>query len=266
MEIGRLFMEIDPYRRLEARQLAELAFSFQEKTWTPGMVVVESGHPVHWFGLIQSGVVEVSGVDEGGEERSCAVLHGGDMIFTLSLMTGMAATVSMTCRKATVAWVQPRDIFMQSMERYEVLKEFFYEKIMHSMQKTKKRDGDVTGEREETGLCADYNVYVFWKKMMQYLDENYQNNATVEEVARDFAMNRFCFAKKIKNYTGLTYKQHLNRKRIAEAKKLLARQVYNVTETAYAVGFNDSSYFARIFREHEGCSPREYQSMSRNKA
>jgi two-component system response regulator YesN len=56
----------------------------------------------------------------------------------------------------------------------------------------------------------------------------------------------------------LSFKQYLNRKRIEAAKELLAQREYNITEVGYAVGFNDASYFSRVFREVEGCSPRDH--------
>jgi AraC-like DNA-binding protein len=63
--------------------------------------------------------------------------------------------------------------------------------------------------------------------------------------------------------TGLTPIKYLNRYRIRQARILLAQGEMNVTEVALAVGFTDPSYFARVFRDEIGISPRAYQGGER---
>jgi AraC-like DNA-binding protein len=46
--------------------------------------------------------------------------------------------------------------------------------------------------------------------------------------------------------------------RIREAKRLLRAPGARVTDVCYAAGFNDPSYFGRVFRQHLGASPAEW--------
>jgi two-component system response regulator YesN len=47
-----------------------------------------------------------------------------------------------------------------------------------------------------------------------------------------------------------------------QAKRLLANPSMPVADVAAAVGFNDPSYFTRVFRRQEGVSPSEYRATS----
>ena len=51
-------------------------------------------------------------------------------------------------------------------------------------------------------------------------------------------------------------------KLINKAKEYMS-QGKRIYEIAQMVGFDDVSYFSRVFRKHEGCSPREYENRLR---
>jgi AraC-like DNA-binding protein len=48
-----------------------------------------------------------------------------------------------------------------------------------------------------------------------------------------------------------------------EARRLLRTPGQSIAEFAYGVGFQDSNYFSRAFRQHHGMSPREFRDMAR---
>ena len=51
--------------------------------------------------------------------------------------------------------------------------------------------------------------------------------------------------------------------RMREARQLLRAPGQSIAEVAYAVGFQDSNYFSRSFKQHHGMSPREFRDMAR---
>ena len=53
--------------------------------------------------------------------------------------------------------------------------------------------------------------------------------------------------------------QYLNEYRVEKACALLENTAYSVTDAALAVGFDDASYFARVFKKQTGVSPRNYR-------
>lgn len=58
---------------------------------------------------------------------------------------------------------------------------------------------------------------------------------------------------------GLTLSTWLARERVAQARTLLEETTYNISEVGWACGFNEPSYFIRIFKRHTSMTPREYR-------
>ncbi len=70
------------------------------------------------------------------------------------------------------------------------------------------------------------------------------------------------FSRVFKREHGLTFCDFLLRSRVAKAWELLASPRATVSEVAFAVGFNDLSYFTRIFRRYTGTPASEYRKAS----
>ena len=59
--------------------------------------------------------------------------------------------------------------------------------------------------------------------------------------------------------TGITFTRHVQSRRVAEAKRMLAETDQTITEICFACGFNSLTHFNRVFRSREKCSPRQYR-------
>ena len=62
-----------------------------------------------------------------------------------------------------------------------------------------------------------------------------------------------------------TISGYIRRRRLEECRKRLADPMWmrrSITELAYAWGFNNTTHFARVFREHYGVSPRDYRNAN----
>lgn len=68
--------------------------------------------------------------------------------------------------------------------------------------------------------------------------------------------SRFC--RVFKKEHGMTFSDYLMRHRVSTARELLASSPSPIKEVAFAVGFDDLSYFSRVFRRYAGASPSEY--------
>jgi AraC-like DNA-binding protein len=73
-------------------------------------------------------------------------------------------------------------------------------------------------------------------------------------------MRRFAFSRAFHAAVGVTFREHVIRARISEACRMLVEGGHTVTEVAFATGFTDGSYFARVFRRHTGTLPSHYRA------
>ena len=92
-----------------------------------------------------------------------------------------------------------------------------------------------------------------------YIEENYKNGS-LTEAAKLLHYDFYWLSREIKNRTGKTYTEHLQEKRLSQAAFLLKNTVLSVEEIALAVGYENKSYFHRIFNEKYKVSPRKYRT------
>lgn len=101
------------------------------------------------------------------------------------------------------------------------------------------------------------------RQAMAYIHEHYVKPISREDLARHVAVNERYLTRCFQQEAGITPITYLTRYRIKQAKALLARGDMSVTEVALAVGFSDSGYFSRVFRDEVGVSPSAYQRGER---
>ena len=88
---------------------------------------------------------------------------------------------------------------------------------------------------------------------------NAKRNITLSDIARHVGMNRASFCVFFKKATGKTFINYLNEFRIELACQLLKNSQDNIADICYETGFNDISYFNRIFKRFKKVSPTEYR-------
>lgn len=99
--------------------------------------------------------------------------------------------------------------------------------------------------------------------VIQYINENYELNLNIEELARMFDISSRYIRKCFVQETGTSCQHYINSLRIGKAKELLWFTSYTVTEIAMRTGFNSSQYFCRIFQQYTEMSPLEYRNLWR---
>ncbi len=100
--------------------------------------------------------------------------------------------------------------------------------------------------------------YELMKKAMLYISNNFSSNVTLEEVANHVHLNPAYFSSVFKQSAGSSFKEYLNMVRIEESKRLLANTDYSIIDIAIATGFEDQSYFSKVFKKYTGLTPKQY--------
>lgn len=97
-------------------------------------------------------------------------------------------------------------------------------------------------------------------KALKYIEENYKT-ANLTELSKDLNHSVSSLSKIIKNSTGSTFKELLQNKRLNQATHLLSATKLPITDIIYMVGYDNTSYFHRIFKEKYQVSPKYYRDM-----
>lgn len=97
------------------------------------------------------------------------------------------------------------------------------------------------------------------KKAIRYISRNFASPLTLEEVAGEVHLNPAYFSTMFKQSTGSSFKEYLNMVRIEESKRLLSNTDYSVIDIAVATGFEDQSYFSKVFKKYTGLTPKQYR-------
>lgn len=98
-------------------------------------------------------------------------------------------------------------------------------------------------------------------KAARYIQQNFSRTLTLEEIADVLNIDRTYFCKMFKKKTGFGFSEYIKEVRVMEAAKLLSETDLSITEVALSVGYNDSSYFAKVFKNIKGTTPLVFRKM-----
>jgi transcriptional regulator GlxA family with amidase domain len=98
------------------------------------------------------------------------------------------------------------------------------------------------------------------KKAQEYIEKNFEEKITVNQLADAFAVGRRSLERRFKKATCNTVTEYIQRVKIEAAKKDLETGKKNVNEVMYDVGYSDVKAFRSIFKKITGLSPIEYRN------
>ena len=104
------------------------------------------------------------------------------------------------------------------------------------------------------------NLYI--RRALNCMARDYGSPITLESVAGKVGLSPSYFSALFHRTVGTGFREHLNRIRIEESRRLLLSTDYSLTDIAVAVGFADQSYFCKIFRQIVGITPGRFRSGS----
>lgn len=100
------------------------------------------------------------------------------------------------------------------------------------------------------------------RDVIRVLSENFRKpDLELADVARKLGLSPSQLSRVLNQQVGTSFRQLLRNVRLEEAKRMLASGKYSVKEVAASVGFSDSHYFSRSFKELTGLSATEYRAQ-----
>lgn len=109
----------------------------------------------------------------------------------------------------------------------------------------------------EYGKTA-WNKHLEYGKLIHYLNDNYRT-ATLESTAAFFHFSPAYISKFLKKTTGKSFIEYIQQQRMTAAEHVLKNSDMPARSIARQVGYQNVSYFYRVFEKYHGCTPVEYR-------
>jgi transcriptional regulator GlxA family with amidase domain len=103
-------------------------------------------------------------------------------------------------------------------------------------------------------------------KVQEYIETNFQDKITVDELCDKFGIARRTFERRFKKATNNTVLEYWQRVKIEAAKRQLEMSRKTVGEVMYEVGYNDTKAFRDIFKKVTSMSPVDYRNKYNKEA
>lgn len=109
------------------------------------------------------------------------------------------------------------------------------------------------------GRLRDFYIH----EAITFIEQNFQNDISVEDIADTCGLNRSYFGKIFKDAVGKTTQEFLMNYRMTKACELLKLTQLSVGDIGKAVGYDNPLHFSRAFKTVYGISPREWRNQNR---
>lgn len=118
--------------------------------------------------------------------------------------------------------------------------------------------------QEENVSLESLSYHSADKKFIQSVVESVEKHLDesefdLDQLSRELNMSKSTLHRKIKSITGLTSLDFVKNIKMKRACMMLLEGKLNISEIAYATGFNDPKYFRKCFKDEFGITPTEYQ-------
>jgi YesN/AraC family two-component response regulator len=97
---------------------------------------------------------------------------------------------------------------------------------------------------------------------IRYIRKHYQERLTLEDTASAVALSPNYFSRIFNATMHISFSSYVNRLRVEQAQRLLLNTRLSLVEIAGIVGFEDQSYFSKVFKSFTTVSPGQYRKRA----
>ncbi len=102
------------------------------------------------------------------------------------------------------------------------------------------------------------NFFPIIQNAIKYISDNLDQDLSLDALSKRFSISAHYFSKRFKQATGIGLNEYINTAKISKAEHLLLTTNLSITDISLECGFNDSSYFASVFKRLKGVTPKKY--------
>lgn len=143
-------------------------------------------------------------------------------------------------------------------------RQFLQDQLRKSLTPTMEQA--TTTSQEDTLIASSIGELTtldqhFTKSFRNFIIKNYTDkDLSNEDIANALKISRSVLYAKVKSIYGTTPNEIIKNLRISQAHKMIKENFnLNISEIAYTVGFNDSKYFSKLFKQTYGITPNEFR-------
>lgn len=270
MRIQNLLSRIPPFGDLDANSLDSICATFQRRRFAKGQIVLARGQKIEHIGVIADGAADFVLNRANHRKTVVKTIRKYDFFGPTNYYIAGVALVNVICSRNMVGFVQDIDDFREMTRHYPAIKTHFYRIALDSLWQAYqlRNKGRVPPFPETIPVfpAGGPEVPRNMEPALAYIDENYMESLTLAEMARRCNMSKYYFSRTFKSSLGISFKKYLIRCRIEAAKRLMREPDKNITEICFTVGFNDLSYFSKVFQKTEGVLPSQYRAGTGHKS
>jgi AraC-like DNA-binding protein len=116
-----------------------------------------------------------------------------------------------------------------------------------------------TAKSIDDGLFSNPNNPI--SEVIEFIRLNLKENISLKSLSDKACMSTTSFYRFFKRELGMSPIEFVLNEKIKYAKKLLKNPSIQINEVCYLSGFEDANYFIRLFKKHEGITPKQYQLL-----
>lgn len=217
------------------------------------LVLVGSNLPHGWFThKCQSSEIHEITIQFHRDLFDEKLLQRNQLSFIRSLLERSSRGIAFS--RETIEAIRPRLEALTNKSGFDSVLELL--SILHDLS-TSRNMRTLSNTSFSSDLISYHSRRI--EKAFAYMRTRYAENVSLGDVSKEVSMPEASFSRFIKKRTGKTFIDSLNEIRLGHAARLLIDTTQTIAEISYKCGFNNLSYFNRVFRKKNGCTPREFR-------
>lgn len=216
-------------------------------------------------------IVDVRTAGDGTSAVEIAAIWQPDVVLLDIEMPGLdgvkaAARILKSTPRCQIVFLTAYGLFEYAQEairlgvRDYILKPAEDEEILNAVHKALDRLEPPAAEPEEPAPARSDKNARLMRQVQTYLEANYQNDISLDGLARTLDFSPYYLSKLFKQHFGVSFIEYLTDLRVRAAKEYLADPTKNVREVGQLVGYPNGNYFVKMFKKKTGLTPTEYRN------
>ncbi|MDO5515923.1 MAG: AraC family transcriptional regulator [Clostridium sp.] len=115
-------------------------------------------------------------------------------------------------------------------------------------------------EKKSSSISKEVSSKI--KSILQFIHKNYYKDLTIPEIASTCNFSEYHFMRFFKKYIGMTCIEYINNYRLETASTLLNESDKSILDISFEVGFNNVSYFNKLFKKKYSITPKEFRKSN----